>query len=306
MGIYHVMLRGINRQDVFLEKSDFELMVRCLRDVQVERDDDGEVIMQNGMIYAYCILHNHVHILLREGEQDVSQLMKRLQNRFVAIYNYKYDRVGHMFQDRFASEPVNDMEYFHRLLRYIHRNPVKALEAVRPEDYIYSSWREYLMHAQVLSLQKSAQNANKEDVLITGSDPVIRTWPVMPPICHVLPVIERFGIEDLVEWVNMDVDDSCMDIASERTVWREEEAWEELQAISQVETPEYFKQLRHDHQLAYLKRLIEEKGVSLRQASRLSSLSYKAIWNYMHPQEYAEQQKAKMEMLKRKRRLKGS
>lgn len=287
-GIYHVMLRGINKQDVFLDANDFETMLKALIEAQCERGADGKVVHKdNCTYYAYCILHNHLHVLMKEGLLSVSDVMKKVQDRFVAIYNRKNDRVGHLFQDRFASEPVNDSEYFWKLLRYIHRNPVKALEALRPEDYVYSSWREYLAH--------------DKSCIIKGSD------PLMIQVCDVNPVIKRFGIESLVEWVNDSLanegEDHPLDMDSFRNVWREVDVWERLSELSGVDSVEIFKQMSPDVQVKHIAQLVEE-GASLRQVSRMSSLSYRTLWNNLHPEEYAAELTRKKEVRRQKREAK--
>lgn len=253
-GIYHVMLRGINRQDIFLDRDDFEYMIDSFIEAKMERDNDGKVISSDNCIYyAYCILNNHVHLLEQEKALTISEIMKRIENRFVYIYNRKHERIGHLFQDRFASEPVNDIEYFHQLIRYIHRNPVKAMEAETPIDYEYSSWREYVEHT------KSA------DMWVRGKY-----------VCNVNAVIKRFGYKELLEWVNEDVDDECMDMDDFSRPMKDCEAWELLSEISGMSSVEDFKQLDVKTQLYYIDLVLKE-GVSLRQASRLSSISYATI-----------------------------
>jgi len=282
-GIYHVMLRGINKQDVFLDDNDFESMLRIIKDIQFRfnPNEDLEPIRECS-IYAYCILHNHMHILIKEGEQSISEIMKRIQDRFVIIYNRKYDRVGHLFQDRFASEPVNDFPYFRQLIRYIHRNPIKAMEAHLPEDYPFSSWREYLY---------------SENALIKGSDPLMRA---SVRLCDTGPVIRRFGYKELVQWVNEDVDDKCMDMDTFTMPMPEVEAWDRLKEISNAESVEQFRQFTANEQIKYITQLIAQ-GASLRQASRLSSLSYRVLWNALHPEEYQAEQRRKNEERKLKR-----
>ena len=261
------MLRGINRQNVFLDNNDCDSMISAMREAQVVRMPNGQILhAENCTYYAYCILHNHIHILVREGKLDISTIMKRIENRFVFIYNTKYDRVGHLFQDRFRSEPVEDEEYFRTLLRYIHRNPVKAMEANRPEDYIYSSWREYL---QWKLGKVSPTDADQLDL-----GPLV---PGYARICAVDKVIDRFGYEELVEFVNVDVDDCCMDMDSEMRRMSDAEAAEHLCDISGMEHIEYFKQLDIEWQVRYLKELVQ-RGASIRQASRLSSMSFKKLY----------------------------
>ena len=65
---------------------------------------------------------NHVHLLIKESDEPIGDVMKRISSSYVFYYNHKYDRVGHLFQDRYRSEPCEDLSYFITLLRYIHQN----------------------------------------------------------------------------------------------------------------------------------------------------------------------------------------
>ena len=71
-------------------------------------------------------MSNHIHLLLKEGEEDLGTLFKRIGASYVYWYNWKYNRTGHLFQDHFKSEPVEDDTYLLTVLRYIHQNPLKA------------------------------------------------------------------------------------------------------------------------------------------------------------------------------------
>ena len=145
-GIYHVMLRGINRQDIFEDEDDYLRMTECLRALRERYDDNGIRLPALCVLYAYCIMSNHLHLLIQERTEGISEIIKRLGVSYAHYYNKKYDRNGHLFQDRFKSEPVNDMAYFVTLLRYIHQNPVKAGLTDNPLDYPWSSWQEYVPH----------------------------------------------------------------------------------------------------------------------------------------------------------------
>ena len=92
-------------------------------------------------VYAYCLMGNHVHLLLREGSEDISRMMKRIGIRFASFYKWKYQYSGHVFQDRFRSEPVNDDKYFLAVYRYIVLNPVKAGLAGEIGEYPWCSYR---------------------------------------------------------------------------------------------------------------------------------------------------------------------
>ena len=122
--IYHVMMRGINRQDIFEDQEDYVRFLTFMQQMLEPLDDLGNHQPSLCTFYAYCLMSNHVHLLLRERTESISISLKRLTVSYAAYYNKRYQRVGHLFQDRFKSEPVNDIEYFVTLLRYVHQNPV--------------------------------------------------------------------------------------------------------------------------------------------------------------------------------------
>ncbi len=134
-GIYHIMMRGINRQKVFKDDED------CLRFIQTLQKYKEQ---SDYAIYAYCLMGNHVHILLKTGTEPLEQIMRRVCGSYVYWYNDKYQRIGNLFQDRFKSEPVDGDAYFLVVLRYIHQNPVKAGLVKNIEQYKWSSYKEYL------------------------------------------------------------------------------------------------------------------------------------------------------------------
>ncbi len=111
--------------------------------MRVRYDDEGNPCGSNCTYYAYCLMSNHFHLLIREREESVGETVKRIASSYVYYYNRKYGRDGHLFKERFKSEPVNDMAYFTVLLRYIHQNPVKAGIVEKVKDYEYSSWGEF-------------------------------------------------------------------------------------------------------------------------------------------------------------------
>ena len=134
-GIYHIMMRGINRQNIFHDDEDYS---RFLLTLQNYREKSGYEI------YAYCLMDNHVHLLLKVGNEPLEQIMRRICGSFVYWYNAKYERIGNLFQDRFKSEVVENDSYFLTVLRYIHQNPLKAGIATSIEHYQWSSMGEYI------------------------------------------------------------------------------------------------------------------------------------------------------------------
>ena len=131
-GIYHVMLRGINHQVIFADEEDGEKFLECLKASKQRKGFE---------LYAYCLMGNHVHLLVKEGPENIAQAIRSLGARYVYWYNWKYERIGHLFQDRYKSEPVEDDAYFLAVLRYIYQNPIQARLSKTVEEYRWSSYR---------------------------------------------------------------------------------------------------------------------------------------------------------------------
>ena len=229
------MLRGINQQQIFEETEDYDKFLDVLKDCKAICEYE---------IYAYCLMGNHIHLLIKEGTESLEQIFKRICGRFVYWYNIKYRRVGHLFQDRFKSEPVDSEQYFFTVLRYIHQNPTKAGLCKRVEDYRYSSYSEYI-------------NLNK----IVDTDYVLR-----------LATIEEFiGLN------NETVANICMDV-SEKAIKRvtDEQAKNLIRKYTRCENVAQFQSLDVKTRDKYLKKL-REKGISIRQLSRLTGISYSVV-----------------------------
>ena len=91
-------------------------------------------------IYAYCLMNNHIHLLVKENETDLATIMKKIGTSYVYWYNWKYSRSGHLFQDRYKSEPVENERYLLSVLRYIHQNPVKIGLSIEE----WTSYQDYM------------------------------------------------------------------------------------------------------------------------------------------------------------------
>ena len=103
-GIYHITLRSINQHIIFEEESDFQKFLFILADCKQAIDID---------IYAYCLMNNHIHLLLHSSSNNLASFFQSLGSRFVRWYNNKYSRSGHLFQDRFFSVPIEtESQYF--------------------------------------------------------------------------------------------------------------------------------------------------------------------------------------------------
>ena len=142
-GLYHIVFRGVNRQHIFEEASDYEK----LRDILIELKKEMKY-----EIYVYCFMSNHVHILLKENNMgDISLIMKRLLTKYARWYNIKYKRSGALIANRYKSKPIEVDEYFLSVVRYIHQNPIKAQNVNSIEDYEWSSYKEYITDEEGLA-----------------------------------------------------------------------------------------------------------------------------------------------------------
>jgi putative transposase len=142
-GIYHVMMRGINRQTIFEDNEDYDKFIQT---VLLYKEKCGYEL------YAYCLMSNHVHLLLKIANEPLEQVMRRLCGSYVYWYNLKYQRIGNLFQDRFRSEVVEDDPYLLQVQRYIHQNPLKAGLVKDIELYQWSSYKEYLNNARIIDI----------------------------------------------------------------------------------------------------------------------------------------------------------
>jgi REP element-mobilizing transposase RayT len=115
--IHHVLLRGIERRWIFLDDRDRgDFLDRLARQIAEGR----------GSCFAWALMPNHVHLLLRTGERPLSEAMRRLNTGYARAFNLRHRRTGYLFQDRFRSILVEDDGYLRVVLRYIHLNPVRG------------------------------------------------------------------------------------------------------------------------------------------------------------------------------------
>jgi len=134
-GIYHVMLRGINRQNIFESRGDYYHFKTCLEEVKA---------VSGLKVFAYCLMSNHAHILAGVGTEPLGTSFKRVGVRYAVWYNRKYNRQGQLFQNRYKSEPITDESYLLAAVRYLHQNPVKAKLCRNACDYEWSSYIDYV------------------------------------------------------------------------------------------------------------------------------------------------------------------
>ena len=136
------MVRGINHELIFGQARERNYFKKILKKHLDKYDIE---------IHAYCIMSNHAHFILKSKIiSQISFYMSKVLAEYANYYNYKKNRNGHVFQGRFKSECITDANYYWECIRYIHMNPVKAHMIAVPEEYRYSSYKEFKSRKTVL------------------------------------------------------------------------------------------------------------------------------------------------------------
>ncbi|KZL88578.1 transposase [Clostridium magnum] len=135
---YHITARGNHRNDIFKDKEDFIYYLTLIKEaVEYYIYDKYEII-------SYCLMDNHVHILIKTGERHLGQFIGKINSKYAKYYNKKYNYIGHLFQDRYFSELIESDAQMLETSKYIHLNPVRAKMVEKPEDYEWSSYPMYI------------------------------------------------------------------------------------------------------------------------------------------------------------------
>jgi REP-associated tyrosine transposase len=129
--LHHVMARGINGQNIFYDKKDFDHFLNRLEDL---------FINSGNACFAWSLMNNHFHLLIKSGDEPLSSLMHKLLTGHAVYFNRRHKRFGHLFQNRFKSILCQEDAYFLQLVRYIHLNPlrtgvVKTIKALNQYEY---------------------------------------------------------------------------------------------------------------------------------------------------------------------------
>ena len=231
-GYYHIILRGINRQSIVMDDQDRRKMIDTLR--RYSATPDAELV-------AYCLMDNHLHLLLK-ADDGASALVKRLASSYVYYFNHKYDRVGHLFQDRYKSEAVETEAYLLTVARYILQNPQKA-GVCATEDYPWSSWRD----------------------MKTGDG-----------FCDAQILCDCIGSKEaLLDFCLSPSNDSCLDTREKKSL-NDSEAAKLFQRISGLSSFEEIAAMPRADRNSILSKA-RAKGLSVRQLARLTGLNRNII-----------------------------
>lgn len=241
-GIYHIIMRGINYQSLFEEDED---RVKFIQIIQKYRKICGF------KLYAYCLMSNHLHLLLLEGKEPLGTLMRRICSSYVLWYNNKYGRIGYLFQGRFKSEPIESQVYFLTVLRYIFQNSIKAGIVKKVQNYVWTNYMDYL---------EGSDNSDTDFALsIFQSD-------------------RRKAISNFIQYINRNNDDKCLDMAEKRRISDDEAQKiirEHLRIQHAIDIQKYDIGKRNE----CLRELKQVNGLSIRQIERLTGVGKWIIQN---------------------------
>src|SRR5574342_604301 len=134
-GLYHIITRGNNRRKIFRSHDDYLRFLHMVTEQKAKRPF---------FLYAYCLMPNHVHLLIERQDDAVSRIMQSVLTGYSQYFNRKYKKIGHLFQGRYKAILCQTDRYLGELVRYIHLNPVRARIAARPDQFKYSGHRAYL------------------------------------------------------------------------------------------------------------------------------------------------------------------
>jgi len=241
-GIYHIMLRGVNGQDIFNDEEDKDKFIDTLNKYRN---------ICEYKIYGYCLMSNHIHLLIKEGKETVSQAIKRIGASYVYWYNMKYERSGHLFQGRFRSESVEDVKYLLIVLRYIHQNPIKAGIIEKTAKYRWSSYTEYI---------------NQKGTL-TNIDFVLNI--LNPNRSQAIKIFEEFMAEENK--------DKCLEYETKkRKQLSDEEVKKLIRKLIESDNVQIMQQIDKSERNKIIK-ILKERKASIRQLARITGLGRRII-----------------------------
>jgi putative transposase len=130
--VYHITSRGDARRPIFRDDKDRLMFLDVLASI---------VCRFNWLCHAYCLMNNHYHLVIETPEGNLSRGMRQLNGVYTQRFNRRYRKPGHVFQGRYKAIVVEKESYLLELCRYVVLNPVRAKAAVRPEAWMWSSYR---------------------------------------------------------------------------------------------------------------------------------------------------------------------
>jgi len=237
--VYHIILRGNAKQDIFLAKQDYSKFIKEICNTKEKYQYE---------LYVYCLMTNHVHLILYDKNEQLSKALQSLAISYSSYWNRKYERTGHLFQNRFLSKRVETIEYLKNLSRYIHQNPYKAGIA-KMEEYEWSSYQEYIKEEKIINGKQILEifNKNKREFIEYHE-----------------ANIQKDNLEDFMEYEMIDK-------------LNDEQAMKYIKTMLGVENIQELINYNVKKRNEYLRKLKKIKGISNAQIARIIGISAKMV-----------------------------
>lgn len=146
-GHYHIINRGVERRDIYLEPEDYKFFL----DLLFKLTKEYEII-----IHVFCLMTNHYHLLVETKQTNLSKAIQFINDKYSKYFNKKYTRSGHLWQGRYKSYPLFDDAHFWIVAKYIERNPVKAAMVKDVALYKYQSFFQWKYKHDYFSLLENS------------------------------------------------------------------------------------------------------------------------------------------------------
>jgi REP element-mobilizing transposase RayT len=238
-GIYHIMIRGINRQDIFEDNDDRQRFIETIKKYKT---------VSKYEVHGYCLMSNHVHMLIKEVEEPISMAIKRICGSYVYWYNMRYNRCGHLFQERYKSEIVEDEGYYLTVLRYIHQNPVNAGLSTHVKEYEWSSYREYIGKTEITDIDLALELFSDD---------------------------RRKAVELFDKYMNEENDDKCLEYSKKSAKTdKEVRGYFVAAGVNNISDLQHQEKFKRDEIIRVVKSI---DGVSIRQLSRITGIPKSVI-----------------------------
>lgn len=131
-GCYHIIARGNQKQSVFLETEDYKKYLKILAKYKKR---------YNFKLYCFCLMPNHVHLIIEVQQAEILwKILHGLNLSYTLYFNFKYNKVGHLWQDRFKSKLIQKDDYFLKCITYIENNPLRSSLVRYLDEYPWTSY----------------------------------------------------------------------------------------------------------------------------------------------------------------------
>ncbi|WP_373665373.1 hypothetical protein SPSIL_055660 [Sporomusa silvacetica DSM 10669] len=233
------MIRGINKQNIFEDEDDRQRFLETLGYYKT---------LSSYLLYGYCLMGNHIHLIIKGMNESISQVIKRISSSYVYWYNQRHERCGHLFQERFKSEAVETDAYFLIVLQYIHQNPLKAGITKDISKYLWSSYQDYAGNPGITDIDFALDGFSND-----------RTK----------------AVKLFIDYTNENNTDKCLDYTESVGVF-DKVVMDYLNEMG-ITTISQLQRLSKDQRDDVIRKMKEIEGITIRQLARMTGISKSVI-----------------------------